>query len=52
MVVQKAYSVLEIRQVSNHYLQVFWEKRLQGLRACDSSEEVIPSMDLPRQMQG
>jgi len=32
--------------------QVFWEKRLQGLRACDSSEEVIPTMDLPRQMQG
>ncbi|BFY98322.1 hypothetical protein BsWGS_01361 [Bradybaena similaris] len=31
--------------------QVFWEKRLQGLHACDSSEEVIPSMDLPRQMQ-
>ncbi|XP_005103642.1 methyl-CpG-binding domain protein 2 [Aplysia californica] len=32
--------------------QVFWEKRLRGLRACDSSEEVIPTMDLPRQMQG
>jgi methyl-CpG-binding domain protein 2 len=31
--------------------QVFWEKRLQGLHACDSSEEVIPSMDLPKQMQ-
>ncbi|CAG5116082.1 unnamed protein product, partial [Candidula unifasciata] len=31
--------------------QVFWEKRLQGLHACDSSQEVIPSMELPRQMQ-
>jgi len=32
--------------------QVFWEKRLQGLRAYDVSEEVLPSMELPRQMQG
>ncbi|KAL8595737.1 hypothetical protein ACOMHN_012157 [Nucella lapillus] len=30
--------------------QVFWEKRLQGLRACDSTEEAIQSMDLPRNM--
>ncbi|XP_059163369.1 methyl-CpG-binding domain protein 2-like [Physella acuta] len=31
--------------------QIFWEKRLHGLHACDSSEEVIPSMELPKQMQ-
>lgn len=31
--------------------QIFWEKRLQGLRACDSNEEVIPSMELPKQVQ-
>ncbi|KAH9488659.1 Methyl-CpG-binding domain protein 2 [Bulinus truncatus] len=31
--------------------QIFWEKRLQGLRACDSNEEIIPSMELPKQMQ-
>ncbi|KAI8774453.1 methyl-CpG-binding domain protein 2 [Biomphalaria glabrata] len=31
--------------------QIFWEKRLQGLRACDSSEEVIPTMELPKQVQ-
>ncbi|GFR75302.1 methyl-CpG-binding domain protein 2/3 [Elysia marginata] len=30
--------------------QVFWEKRLQGLQAFDSSEEAIPSMELPRQL--
>jgi len=32
--------------------QVFWEKRLQGLRAYDISEEMIPTMELPRQLQG
>lgn len=32
--------------------QVFWEKRLQGLRACDASEELLPSLDLPRHMTG
>lgn len=30
--------------------QVFWEKRLQGLHAYDSSEEAIPSMELPKQL--
>ncbi|XP_076465090.1 methyl-CpG-binding domain protein 2-like [Babylonia areolata] len=32
--------------------QLFWEKRLQGLRACDSTEEAIQSMELPRNMNG
>ncbi|ESP00545.1 hypothetical protein LOTGIDRAFT_112523 [Lottia gigantea] len=32
--------------------QLFWEKRLQGLKPCDNSDEVIQSMDLPRNMQG
>ncbi|XP_050400051.1 methyl-CpG-binding domain protein 3 isoform X1 [Patella vulgata] len=32
--------------------QLFWEKRLQGLKPFDNSEEVIQSMDLPRNMQG
>lgn len=33
-------------------LQLFWEKRLQGLRACDSNEEEIECMELPRNMNG
>ena len=33
-------------------LQLFWEKRLQGLRACDSTEEALQCMELPRNMNG
>ncbi|XP_062595172.1 methyl-CpG-binding domain protein 2-like [Saccostrea cucullata] len=32
--------------------QLFWEKRLQGIQACDSQEEVIKALDLPRNVQG
>ncbi|XP_022329947.2 methyl-CpG-binding domain protein 2-like isoform X1 [Crassostrea virginica] len=32
--------------------QLFWEKRLQGIQACDSQEEVIRALDLPRNVQG
>ncbi|XP_041465542.1 methyl-CpG-binding domain protein 2-like isoform X2 [Lytechinus variegatus] len=27
--------------------QLFWEKRLQGLNACDMTEEILKSMELP-----
>ena len=33
------------------YFQLFWEKRLQGLQARDSSHDPIQAMDLPRNMQ-
>jgi len=32
--------------------QLFWEKRLQGLNACDITEEVFKTLDLPRNIQG
>lgn len=32
--------------------QLFWEKRLQGQRACDCNEEEIKCMELPRNMNG
>lgn len=32
--------------------QLFWEKRLQGLKACDSTEELIESLELPKTVQG
>jgi len=32
--------------------QLFWEKRLQNLRACDQSGEEMIAMELPRMMQG
>ena len=33
-------------------LQLFWEKRLRGLRACDSNEELMQSLELPKAIQG
>ncbi|XP_045216219.2 methyl-CpG-binding domain protein 2-like isoform X2 [Mercenaria mercenaria] len=32
--------------------QLFWEKRLQGLKACDSTEELIQSLELPKTVLG
>lgn len=32
--------------------QLFWEKRLQGLQACDITEEKFKSLDLPHGIQG
>ncbi|KAK3097265.1 hypothetical protein FSP39_008194 [Pinctada imbricata] len=32
--------------------QLFWEKRLQGLQACDNSDDIIKALDLPRNVQG
>ena len=32
--------------------QLFWEKRLQNLRACDQTGEEMIAMELPRLMQG
>ncbi|KAL8567110.1 hypothetical protein ACOMHN_033012 [Nucella lapillus] len=32
--------------------QLFWEKRLQGLKSCDSTEEAIECMELPRDING
>ncbi|XP_069138386.1 methyl-CpG-binding domain protein 3-like isoform X2 [Argopecten irradians] len=32
--------------------QLFWEKRLQGIRACDSGDEFLQPLDLPRNVQG
>ncbi|XP_052277945.1 methyl-CpG-binding domain protein 3-like isoform X2 [Dreissena polymorpha] len=32
--------------------QLFWEKRLHGLRASDSAEELMLSLDLPKSIQG
>ncbi|XP_023212088.1 methyl-CpG-binding domain protein 2 [Centruroides vittatus] len=32
--------------------QLFWEKRLQGLKACDVNEEAFQSFDLPKNMRG
>ncbi|XP_048448592.1 methyl-CpG-binding domain protein 2-like, partial [Rhincodon typus] len=31
---------------------LFWEKRLQGLSACDIAEQIIKSMELPKGLQG
>ncbi|XP_054880535.1 methyl-CpG-binding domain protein 2-like [Poeciliopsis prolifica] len=33
-------------------LQLFWEKRLTGLRSSDITEQVLRSMDLPKGLQG
>uniref|UniRef100_K7GG18 Methyl-CpG binding domain protein 2 n=1 Tax=Pelodiscus sinensis TaxID=13735 RepID=K7GG18_PELSI len=33
-------------------VQLFWEKRLQGLSASDVSEQIIKSMELPKGLQG
>ncbi|KAK2188070.1 hypothetical protein NP493_145g04000 [Ridgeia piscesae] len=32
--------------------QLFWEKRLQGLYACDTSQEKFSSLELPHTIQG
>lgn len=32
--------------------QLFWEKRLQGLQACDRDEEALQSFELPKSMRG
>ncbi|KAI8479694.1 methyl-CpG-binding domain protein 2-like isoform X2 [Branchiostoma floridae x Branchiostoma belcheri] len=32
--------------------QLFWEKRLQGMNACDIAEEVIKNMELPKSLEG
>ncbi|ELU03991.1 hypothetical protein CAPTEDRAFT_148837 [Capitella teleta] len=32
--------------------QLFWEKRLEGLHACDTNEERFKSLDLPHNIQG
>ncbi|XP_021360511.1 methyl-CpG-binding domain protein 2-like isoform X1 [Mizuhopecten yessoensis] len=32
--------------------QLFWEKRLQGMKACDSGDEFLLPLDLPRNVQG
>lgn len=32
--------------------QLFWEKRLQGLKSCDSTEEAMQCMELPRDING
>lgn len=33
-------------------LQLFWEKRLQGLSASDVTEQIIKTMELPKGLQG
>ena len=35
-----------------YLLQLFWEKRLQGLKASDSSHETIEPLNLPTNVQG
>nr|XP_014343074.1 PREDICTED: methyl-CpG-binding domain protein 2 isoform X2 [Latimeria chalumnae] len=32
--------------------KLFWEKRLQGLTACDVTEQIIKTMELPKGLQG
>lgn len=32
--------------------QLFWEKRLQGLHACDMNEEEFQNLELPRNLKG
>lgn len=32
--------------------QLFWEKRLQGFHAVDSSDDILKALDLPRNVQG
>ncbi|XP_059845703.1 methyl-CpG-binding domain protein 3-like isoform X3 [Hypanus sabinus] len=32
--------------------KLFWEKRLQGLSACDIAEQIIKSVELPKGLQG
>lgn len=43
-----------IKYVTNWYfaLQLFWEKRLQGLSASDVTEQIIKTMELPKGLQG
>ncbi|XP_019615253.1 PREDICTED: methyl-CpG-binding domain protein 3-like isoform X1 [Branchiostoma belcheri] len=36
----------------SHISQLFWEKRLQGMNACDIAEEVIKNMELPKSLEG
>ncbi|GCC17431.1 hypothetical protein chiPu_0017555 [Chiloscyllium punctatum] len=42
----------ELQRVTEQPQQLFWEKRLQGLSACDIAEQIIKSMELPKGLQG
>lgn len=33
------------------WLQVFWEKRLEGMRACDTDGTELRAMELPRSLK-
>lgn len=33
------------------YTQLFWERRLKGLRSSDVTEEVLRTMELPKGLQ-
>ncbi|XP_071207596.1 methyl-CpG-binding domain protein 2-like [Salvelinus alpinus] len=38
----------DLQRATEQPRQLFWEKRLKGLRASDSTEEVLRTMDLPK----
>ncbi|XP_067839736.1 methyl-CpG-binding domain protein 2 [Heptranchias perlo] len=42
----------ELQRVTEQPRQLFWEKRLQGVSACDIAEQIIKSMELPKGLQG
>ncbi|XP_038648878.1 LOW QUALITY PROTEIN: methyl-CpG-binding domain protein 2-like [Scyliorhinus canicula] len=42
----------ELQRITEQPQQLFWEKRLQGLSACDIAEQIIKSMELPKGLQG
>ncbi|XP_072108309.1 methyl-CpG-binding domain protein 3-like [Mobula birostris] len=42
----------EMQKVIEQPRQLFWEKRLQGLSACDIAEQIIKSVELPKGLQG
>ncbi|KAK7172444.1 hypothetical protein R3I93_002526 [Phoxinus phoxinus] len=41
----------DLQRASEQPRQLFWEKRLKGLRSSDVSEEVLKTMDLPKGLQ-
>lgn len=43
---------MELQKEVEQPRQLFWEKRLQGLSACDIAEQIIKSVELPKGLQG
>ncbi|KAF3702369.1 Methyl-CpG-binding domain protein 2 Demethylase [Channa argus] len=42
----------DLQRATEQPRQLFWEKRLKGLRSSDVTEEVLRTMDLPKGLQG